>query len=150
MNKNIFDILNVNNKLLNNNTKNNLDNLDKPNLVDPGVKYFFKNILNSCNQYKKSNNNILYNIFLFIVFIVILGTILIVKYKGNKSKEEIYNESIKNKEYIMSKLVQYNKQNLENQQRISNNMITNLPDYNIHPETAVTPMASLLHKKIYF
>ena len=142
MNKNIFDILNVNEKLLNN--KNSLDNLEKPNLVDPGVKYFFKNILNSCNQYKKNNNTILYNIFLFVIFILILGTVLFVKYKGNKSKEEMYNESIKNKEYIMSKLVKYNKQNLENQQRISNNMITNLPDYSIHPE------ASLLHKKIYF
>ena len=29
----------------------------------------------------------------------------------------------------MSKLVYYNRQNLENNQKIRNNMITNLPDY---------------------
>ena len=44
----------------------------------------------------------------------------------------------------MSKLVYYNRADLENKQRIQNNMITNLPDFNNHPE------ASLLHRKIYF
>ena len=44
----------------------------------------------------------------------------------------------------MSKLVYYNKTNIENNPRIKNNMITNLPDYSNHPE------AELLHKKIYF
>ena len=41
-------------------------------------------------------------------------------------------------------LTNYNRQSLENQERIRNNMITNLPDYSNHPE------AELLHKKIYF
>ena len=38
----------------------------------------------------------------------------------------------------------YNRADMENKQRVQNNMITNLPDYSNHPE------ASLLHKKIYF
>ena len=81
---------------------------------------------------------------MLVIFLLILGTILIFKYKGNKTKEEIYQKNLKDKQYIMSKLVYYNRQNLENQQKIKNNMITNLPDYGNHPE------ASLLHRKIYF
>ena len=49
---------------------------------------------------------------------------------------------MKDKQYIMSKLVYYNRVNLDNQLKIKNNMITNLPDFSNHPE------ASLLHKKI--
>ena len=50
---------------------------------------------------------------------------------------------MKDKQYIMSKLVYYNRVNLDNQQKIKNNMITNLPDFSNHPE------ASLLHKNIF-
>ena len=60
------------------------------------------------------------------------------------NSKERYMKNLKDKEYIMSKLVYYNRQDLENNQRIRNNMITNLPDYSNHPE------ANLLHKKIYF
>ena len=81
---------------------------------------------------------------MFLLFIIILGSILIYKYKGNISYQEKYQKNLKDKHYIMSKLVYYNKQNLENNQRIRNNMITNLPDYGNHPE------ANILHKKVYF
>ena len=62
----------------------------------------------------------------------------------NNSRKSYYEKSVKDKEYIMSKLVYYNRQNIDNQQKIKNNMITNLPDYGNHVE------ANLLHKKIYF
>ncbi len=60
------------------------------------------------------------------------------------NKKKRYLKNLKEKEYIMSKLVYYNRQDIENNQRIRNNMITNLDDYSNHPE------ANLLHKKIYF
>ena len=44
----------------------------------------------------------------------------------------------------MSKLIFYNKQNLDNKNRSDNNLINNLSDNNNYPE------ASLLHRKIYF
>tara|TARA_Y100000022_G_scaffold200634_1_gene216953 strand:- start:3078 stop:3323 length:246 start_codon:yes stop_codon:yes gene_type:complete len=81
---------------------------------------------------------------LFLLFLSILVTILCLKYKGGRNSIEKYQKNIRDKEYIMSKLVYYNKTNIENNQRIKNNMITNLPDYSNHPE------AELLHKKIYF
>ena len=81
---------------------------------------------------------------MFVGFCVILGILLYTRYKGSKNYKSYYEKSIKDKEYIMSKLIYYNRQNLDNQQKIRNNMITNLPNYNDHPE------ANLLHKAVYF
>ena len=125
-------------------SKSTNENLLKPSLVGGGVKYFMGNALKECNKFKMYNYNLLYNIGMFFLFIIVIGGILFYKYKGNITKEERYNKNIKDKQYIMSKLVYFNKQNLENQQRIKNNMITNLPDFSNHPE------ANMLHKKIYF
>ena len=140
--KNINNYLNLNNSSESNYNNNN--NINKPKLIEPGVKYYFKEILKECNNYKQRNYNLVYNISLFILFFSILGIILFYKYKGNKTPQERYQKNIEDKQYIMSKLVYYNRADLENKQRIQNNMITNLQDFNNHPE------ASLLHRKIYF
>ena len=142
-----MDFKNINNYLnLNNSSESNYNNnnINKPKLIEPGVKYYFKEILKECNNYKQRNYNLVYNISLFILFFSILGIILFYKYKGNKTPQERYQKNIEDKQYIMSKLVYYNRADLENKQRIQNNMITNLPDFSNHPE------ASLLHRKIYF
>ena len=139
-----MDFKNINNYLNLNNSSDSIDNINKPKLIEPGVKYFFKGILKECHNYKQKNYNLVYNISLFILFFSILGIILFYRYKGNKTSQERYEKNLQDKQYIMSKLVYYNRANLENQQRIQNNMITNLPDFSNHPE------ASLLHKKIYF
>ena len=139
-----MDFKNINNYLNFNNSSDSNDNINKPKLIEPGVKYFFKGILKECHNYKQKNYNLVYNISLFILFFLILGIILLYRYKGNKTSQERYQKNLQDKQYIMSKLVYYNRANLENQQRIQNNMITNLPDFSNHPE------ASLLHRKIYF
>lgn len=139
-----MDFKNINNYLNFNNSSDSNDNINKPKLIEPGVKYFFKGILKECHNYKQKNYNLVYNISLFILFFFILGIILFYRYKGNKTSQERYQKNLQDKQYIMSKLVYYNRANLENQQRIQNNMITNLPDFSNHPE------ASLLHRKIYF
>lgn len=139
MDKNKDDYLNLSinyNKIDNNNIN--------PKLITPNVKFFFKNVLKNCNTVKNNNFNFFYNIGLFLLFVIILTTLLLFKYKGGKNSIKKYEKNLKDKQYIMSKLVYYNKANVENNQRIKNNMITNLPDYSNHPE------AELLHKKIYF
>ena len=137
-----MDYLNINNYL--NKSIFKSDNLNKPKLIDPGVKFFFKNILKECNNTKSKHFTFIYNLTLFLLFILILGTILFFRYKNTKSTKEKYLKNLRDRQYIMSKLVYYNKADIDNRQRIKNNMITNLPDYNNHPE------ASLLHRKIYF
>jgi hypothetical protein len=140
MNFNILDYTNF--KL--NNSVNEKTTFEKPKLVDNGVKYFFKEVLKGCHNYKQNNYNIFFNISMFLVFILVLASILYMRYKGNKSSIQYYEKSMKDKDYIMSKLIYYNRQNIDNQQKIKNNMITNLPDYSNHVE------ANLLHKAIYF
>ena len=138
--KKINDYLNLDNIFI---SKND-ENINKPKLVQTNTKFFFNSLLKECHKLKESNYNFIYNISMFLFFFLILGIILFYRYKGNKTKEEKYQQNIKDKQYIMSKLVYYNKQNLENNQRLRNNMITNLPDYSNHPE------ANLLHKQVYF
>jgi hypothetical protein len=139
-----MDFKNINNYLNFNNSDINNKNVDKPKLIEPGVKFFFKGVLKECHNYKQKNYNLIYNISLFVLFFLILGIILFYKYKGNKTPQENYQKTIQDKQYIMSKLVYYNRVNLENKQKVQNNMITNLPDFSNHPE------ASLLNRKIYF
>tara|TARA_B100001093_G_C26835107_1_gene1017964 strand:+ start:1695 stop:2114 length:420 start_codon:yes stop_codon:yes gene_type:complete len=139
-----MDFKNINNFLNLNNSNYKSEDLNKPKLIDPGVKYFFKNILKECNNVKNTHNTLLYNLGLLMLFILTFGSILFFRYKNNKSKQDKYLKNLRDKQYIMSKLAYYNKADIDNKQRIKNNMITNLPDYNTHPE------ASLLHRKIYF
>ena len=117
---------------------------NKPKLVDNGVKYFFREVLKNCHNYRQNNINTFYNITMFVFFVTTLGIILFMRYKGNNMSKKDYDKSMKDKAYIMSKLVYYNRQNIDNQQRLRNNMITNLPDYSNHVE------ANILHKNLYF
>ena len=143
-----FNILDYTNFKLNNSTNldrsNDKNMSNKPKLVDNGVKYFFKEVLKGCHNYKQHNYNTFYNISMFLLFVIVLASILYMRHKGNKSSTQYYEKSMKDKDYIMSKLIYYNRQNIDNQQKIKNNMITNLPDYSNHVE------ANLLHKTIYF
>jgi hypothetical protein len=139
-----MELKNINNFLNFNYPNKKIDNIIRPKLIEPGVKYFFSGILKECNNYKQQNYTFIYNLSLFVLFSSILGIILIYRYKGNITVQERNKQHIENKNYIMSKLMYYNRADLENKQRVQNNMITNLPDYSNHPE------ASLLHNKIYF
>ena len=92
MNFNILDYTNFkldkSNKFNSNNVQSSLNqsnNNEKPKLVDNGVKYFFKEILKGCHNYKQNNYNSFYNISMFLLFIVVLGVVLYTRYKGNCS-----------------------------------------------------------------
>lgn len=143
MNFNILDYTNLQYNSIKHST-NSINNGTNPKLVDDGVKLFFKEVLKGCNKYKQSNYNTFYNLIMFSAFCLILGILLYTRYKGSNNYKSYYEKTLKDKEYIMSKLVYYNRQNIDHQQKIRNNMITNLPDYNNHPE------ANLLHKTVYF
>jgi hypothetical protein len=145
MNFNILDYTNFKlNNSINLNRPNEKPMSEKPKLVDNGVKYFFKEVLKGCHNYKQNNYNTFFNVSMFLLFVIVLASILYMRYKGNSTSKEYYEKSMKDKDYIMSKLIYYNRQNIDNQQKIRNNMITNLPDYSNHVE------ANLLHKTIYF
>tara|TARA_X000000368_G_scaffold9761_1_gene7778 strand:- start:210 stop:653 length:444 start_codon:yes stop_codon:yes gene_type:complete len=143
MDINKYDYLNFNKSTNMKYYNSNNNDINKPKLVEHNVKYFLKGVLKNCNTIKQNNYNFYFNSCLFILFIITFSLILCFKYKGNSTNEELLLKQQKDKEYIMSKLFYYNRVNYDNKQKIRNNMITNLPDFNDHPE------ASILHNKMF-
>ena len=61
----------------------------KPTLIEPGVKYFLNHSLKQCHMIRDKFHNTIFNIGLFIGFLIILGLILLFKYKGRLTPVEI-------------------------------------------------------------
>lgn len=102
-------------------------------LVEPGVKYFISCSLRQCREFKDKYINVLFNIGMFLLFIVILSGILIYKYKGKMTpiEREIINR--KKQEYIVSKLQQI----ALIKKQTSERLITDLPNWTDHPELGI-------------
>ena len=58
------------------------NDLTKPVLTEPGVKYFLNQTLKQCHVIRNNFHNTVFNIGMFIGFLIILGLILLYKYKG--------------------------------------------------------------------
>jgi hypothetical protein len=95
----------------------------KPALTEPGVKYFLNQTLKQCHVAKDNFHNIVFNIGLFIGFLIILGLILLYKYKGRLTPIEVERKNKEKQQYILSKI-----KNFEQAKRISQQeLITGLP-----------------------
>lgn len=110
----------------------------KPSLTEPGVKYFLNQALKQSHIIREQFHNTIFNIGLFILFLLILGGILVYKYKGRLTAEEI---AIKNKEkqqYILERIKNFQIA----KRRAHQELITGLPhwenEYNaIHSQPTV-------------
>jgi uncharacterized protein YlaN (UPF0358 family) len=107
-----------------------------PVLIEPGVKYFLNETLKQCHVFKEKYNNYIFNISLFIGFCVILALILVIKYKGKLTPEEKEEKELVKKQYILSKIHNYQEAKLRDQQEL----ITGLPHWNSEFD--------IIHKKI--
>lgn len=97
----------------------------RPMLTEPGVKYFINETLKQCHRFREQYQNMMFNIGLLFLFLIILGVLLVYKYKGKLTPEEIeQNESLK-KQYIMSKIKNYQDAKIRAQQEL----ITGLPHW---------------------
>ena len=99
--------------------------ITKPALIDPGVKYFLKETLKRCRVFKESHNIFLLNISLLIGFLVILGVVLLFKYKGKLTPKEIQQKDNEKRQYILSKIKNYQ----DTKVRESQTLITGLPKW---------------------
>ena len=97
----------------------------KPMLTEPGVKYFLNETLKQCHDFKEKHNNTFFNIGLFVGFLVILGILLLYKYKGKLTREEIREKEEEKKRYILSKIRNFQQSKLRAQQEL----ITGLPHW---------------------
>jgi len=97
----------------------------KPILIEPGVRYFLNETLKQCHKFKEKYNNMLFNILLCIGFFIILGMILFIKYKGKPTQEEKEQKETEKKQYILSKIRNYQDAKIRSQQEL----ITGLPHW---------------------
>lgn len=95
-------------------------------LVEPGVTYFYNRTLQKCHQFKESNYNIYYNFLILLGIVIIVGSLLYIRYKGKLSPIEQKMKQTKKHEYIMSKVRNY--QDIK-RQTTDSNMITKLPQF---------------------
>ena len=97
----------------------------KPALIEPGVKYFLKETLKRCHVFKESHNIFLLNMSLLVGFLVILGVVLLFKYKGKLTPKELEIKDREKQQYILTKIKNYQTAKLKESQ----GLITGLPRF---------------------
>jgi hypothetical protein len=106
------------------------DQYTKPILTEPGVKYFLNQTLKQCHIIKDKYKNFLFNLSLFIGFLLILGFILIYKYKGRLTPREKHEKNREKQQYILSKI----KILQDTKRKLHQDLITGLPEWESHHE----------------
>ena len=97
----------------------------KPVLTEPGVKYFLSQTLKQCHIIKNNFHNTVFNIGLLIGFLLVLGLILLYKYKGRLTNVEKEKKNKEKQQYILSKI----KNLQEAKRRAHQELITGLPNW---------------------
>jgi Na+-transporting NADH:ubiquinone oxidoreductase subunit NqrC len=92
-----------------------------PLLVEATIKSIMNSQLNDCKKDKFLRNSMFLNIFLFIIFSVVVSVILFIQYKGKQNIEQQIIKDNKKRNYILSKL--------QVLQKMKESQITNIPIY---------------------
>ena len=98
---------------------------EKPSLIENGTSSFLYTTLYNCHIYRQKYNNYIFNISIFCLLVVSLGIALLLRYKGKPTAQEIMMRETEKKNYIMSKVYNYQQNKLQQSQ----NLITNLPRF---------------------
>jgi len=104
-----------------------MDNPDfsRPHLTEPGVTYFLHQTLKQCHIVREKFHNLIFNVGMFIAFLLVLGLILLYKYKGKLSPIELEKNKKEKQQYILSKI-----QKFQQAKRIAHQeLITGLPKW---------------------
>lgn len=103
----------------------NFVDYEKPSLVEPGTKYFLRETLKHCRDFKNKYNNLLFNIVIGCIFFFVIGIILLIKYKGKPTPAERDRKDKEKQQYILSKIKNY-----QDAKRIAQQeLITGLPQW---------------------
>ena len=95
----------------------------KPSLTEFETKYYIRHSLKDAREFKDKYITIFVNILLFLIFVILVGGLLLYKYKGKLTPQEKKNKERKEKMYLFQKLHQY----AFDKQKESQRLITNLP-----------------------
>jgi hypothetical protein len=97
-----------------------------PSLTENGVKYYLNQTLLKCSYFKHKYYNVVFNVVLGVMLLLLFIVILVIKYKGKLTPEEIEEKSKEKRLYILSKIKKYQ----ENKLRAQQHLITGLPQWN--------------------
>jgi len=98
---------------------------NKPILTEPGVKYFLNQALKQSHVIREKFHNTIFNIGMFLLFLIILGAILVYKYKGKLTPVEIAEKNKEKQQYILEKIKTFQIA----KQRAHQELITGLPHW---------------------
>ena len=105
-------------------------------LVSPGVKNFISGVLRQCRNTKDKYYTIIFNVSMIAIFSLLFGGFLYYKYKDKPTPQKIEEKKRKEQEYIMKKIGTHiaTKKQQESINNLGSTLITNLPNWNNHPE----------------
>ena len=92
-------------------------------LIDNNARFFLYNTLQKCHENRVKLYSIALNVIVFVLFVLVTGSILYYNYKSKPSPEEKHEKMMKDQQYIVSKIRTYQLE--KSKQKTSD--ITNLP-----------------------
>jgi len=104
-----------------------MNNIIKPTLIEPGVRYFLNGTLKECRRFKDNHISIIFNISMILLLFCLVGGFLLYRYKGKPTLAELDLKNRQKQEYIVSKLQQLAYHKKKN--AINTTMITGLPEW---------------------
>jgi len=99
--------------------------ISKPCLTEPGITYFLNESLKQCHVYRDNYHNTLINLGMLAGFLVLLGGILLYKYKGRLTPIEIENQNKEKQQYILERIKNFN----ESKKIAHQELISGLPGW---------------------
>tara|TARA_B110000285_G_scaffold202370_1_gene237639 strand:+ start:547 stop:891 length:345 start_codon:yes stop_codon:yes gene_type:complete len=102
-----------------------VDEIAKPALIEPGVRFFLHQSLKQCNILREEYYNLVFNIMVFIGLLLFFGLILVYKYKGRLSTSEMQQKNKEKQQYLLSKIQNFQ----ENKRKSHQELITGLPNW---------------------
>lgn len=100
-----------------------------PKLIDDQTKNYLYHTLNKCHHMRVKYHTIILNLGVFLLFVSVLGGILYYLYVSKPNPIEQYNKTMKDQEYILSKIRFYQEQQHKIAEKASSysTTITDLP-----------------------
>lgn len=97
--------------------------MDIPRLIDNNARFYLFQTLQKCHENRVQLYTFALNVIVFLVFVIVTGSILYYNYKNKLTDEELQEKMFRDQQYILSKIRYYQ---AENQKRNTSD-ITSLP-----------------------
>jgi hypothetical protein len=105
--------------------------MEYPRLIEPRVRGYLYDTLHRCHEYKSSFYSWVFNITLFVIFILTMATVLYFCKKRKLSPQEKADKMLSDQNYVLSKIRHY-----QMDQKRQSTMITDLP-FTYHPDAGL-------------